>query len=61
MMGPAQRIAANHLAHQVPDLELRAKLTPDYTMGCKRVLISNKYYPALARDNVDVVTDRSAR
>jgi cation diffusion facilitator CzcD-associated flavoprotein CzcO len=56
LMRPAQKIAAKHLAHQVPDLNLRAKLTPDYTMGCKRVLISNTYYPALARDNVEVVT-----
>ena len=55
-MRPAQTIAAKHLADQVPDLHLRAKLTPDYTMGCKRVLISNTYYPALARDNVEVVT-----
>jgi cation diffusion facilitator CzcD-associated flavoprotein CzcO len=56
MMRPAQKIAAKHLEHQVPDAELRAKLTPDYTMGCKRVLISSTYYPTLARDNVDVVT-----
>lgn len=57
MMGPAQRIAQRHLARQVPDPALRAKLTPGYTMGCKRVLISNDYYPALGRDNVDVVTE----
>jgi cation diffusion facilitator CzcD-associated flavoprotein CzcO len=56
MMRPAQRIAAKHLADQVPNLALRAKLTPNYTMGCKRVLISNDYYPALGRENVDVVT-----
>jgi cation diffusion facilitator CzcD-associated flavoprotein CzcO len=42
----------------VPDPDLRAKLTPSYRMGCKRVLISNDWYPALTRPNVDVVTER---
>jgi cation diffusion facilitator CzcD-associated flavoprotein CzcO len=44
----------------VRDPLLRAKLTPDYAMGCKRVLRSDDYYPALACDNVDVVTDAIA-
>jgi cation diffusion facilitator CzcD-associated flavoprotein CzcO len=57
MMGLAQAIARKHLEKQVPDPELRAKLTPNYTMGCKRVLISNNYYPTLARENVHLVTD----
>jgi cation diffusion facilitator CzcD-associated flavoprotein CzcO len=51
-----QQLAGRHLAKQVDDVELRAKLTPDYTIGCKRILISNDWYPALARPNVDVVT-----
>ena len=51
----AQREARRHLARQVPDPELRARLSPDYAMGCKRVLISNDYYPALAQDHVEVV------
>ncbi|HSV40896.1 MAG TPA: NAD(P)/FAD-dependent oxidoreductase, partial [Nocardioidaceae bacterium] len=42
---------------QIRDAELRAKLTPDYTMGCKRILLSSNYYPALAKDHVDVVRD----
>lgn len=42
---------------QVKDPELRRKLTPDYTVGCKRILLSSSYYPALSRDNVDVVTE----
>src|SRR3954447_15811819 len=54
--GP-ERIARAHLAKQVKDPELRRKLTPDYTMGCKRVLLSNDYYPALANPNVEVVTE----
>jgi cation diffusion facilitator CzcD-associated flavoprotein CzcO len=40
----------------VKDPALRAKLTPDYQIGCKRVLLSNEYYPALTRPNVEVVT-----
>ena len=52
-----ERIVLKHLARSVPDPALRAKLTPSYRLGCKRVLISNDYYPALARDNVELVTD----
>ncbi|MBX6355765.1 MAG: NAD(P)/FAD-dependent oxidoreductase [Micromonosporaceae bacterium] len=53
-----QALARAHLHRQVPDPALRAKLTPTYVMGCKRVLLSNDYYPALTRDNVDVVVER---
>jgi cation diffusion facilitator CzcD-associated flavoprotein CzcO len=53
----AQRAARRHLYRQVADPRLRAKLAPSYTMGCKRVLISNNFYPALTRDNVDLVTE----
>jgi len=45
------------LAKQVPDPQLRAKLTPAYTIGCKRILLSNDFYPALVRDDVDLITD----
>ncbi|MEV0334977.1 NAD(P)/FAD-dependent oxidoreductase [Nocardia sp. NPDC050717] len=41
----------------VRDRSLRRKLIPGYRLGCKRMLISNEYYPALARDNVEVITD----
>ena len=41
----------------ISDPELQAKVTPDFQMGCKRILISNTYYPALAQDNVEVITD----
>jgi len=58
MMRLGQSVARRHLHRSVPDPALRAKLTPDYTMGCKRVLQSNTYYPAIQRDNVEVVTDR---
>ncbi|MFL6122856.1 flavin-containing monooxygenase [Actinophytocola sp.] len=56
LMKLAQRVALAHLHRQVKDPELRRKLTPDYLMGCKRVLIANDYYPALTRENVEVNT-----
>ncbi len=46
-----------HLRRQIKDPVLRAKLRPDYPLGCKRLLFSNDWYPALASTNVDVVTD----
>jgi cation diffusion facilitator CzcD-associated flavoprotein CzcO len=46
------------LRRQVRDAALRRKLLPDYPIGCKRLLFSNDWYPALARDHVEVVTDR---
>ena len=45
------------LRRSVKDPELRAKLTPDYAIGCKRILFSSKFYPALQRPNVELVTD----
>lgn len=51
----AERMALGHLAKQVPDPGLRAALTPHYALGCKRVLLSDDWYPALQRPNVDVV------
>jgi cation diffusion facilitator CzcD-associated flavoprotein CzcO len=50
-------MALNHLNQQVPDENLRAKLTPAYSIGCKRILISNDYYPTLAKDHVSLSTE----
>lgn len=47
-----ERVARRHLRDQVADPKLRTRLTPDYAMGCKRILISDDYYPALTRHNV---------
>jgi cation diffusion facilitator CzcD-associated flavoprotein CzcO len=47
-----RRKALAHLRNQVEDQALRERLVPDYAMGCKRVLMSNDFYPALDRDNV---------
>lgn len=55
LMGGIEKLARFHLASQVKDPVLREKLTPDYTIGCKRVLFSNSYYPALTQPNVEVV------
>lgn len=51
------KVGKGRIHKAVKDPVLRAKLTPDYTPGCKRLLISNEYYPALARTNVEVVTE----
>jgi cation diffusion facilitator CzcD-associated flavoprotein CzcO len=50
----AQKPAVRHLRKQVKDAALRDALTPDFTIGCKRILMSNTYYPALQRQNVSV-------
>jgi cation diffusion facilitator CzcD-associated flavoprotein CzcO len=57
LMKGVERLARRHLATQVKDPELRRRLTPRYRIGCKRILPSNKWYPALQRDNVTVVTE----
>ena len=58
LMKAHEALALKHLNSQVADPELRRSLTPDYTIGCKRVLLSSDYYPALTRENVSLVTDR---
>ena len=45
-----------HLRRQVPDPELRARLTPDYEIFCKRIILSNRWYPAIQEPNVDLVS-----
>jgi cation diffusion facilitator CzcD-associated flavoprotein CzcO len=55
-----ERMALRHLERSVPDAALRAKLTPSYTIGCKRILISNDYLPSLTRPNVELVTEAIA-
>ncbi len=57
LMGGAERIARAHLRRQVRDPELRRRLTPRFRLGCKRILLSNRWYPALARPNVELVSE----
>ena len=54
--GKATEIAIHHLEKQIKDPKLRAALKPDYELGCKRVLVSDDFYPALTRSNVELVT-----
>jgi cation diffusion facilitator CzcD-associated flavoprotein CzcO len=56
LMKLPQRVARRNLERNVADPELRAKLMPDYSFGCKRVLPSNEWYPAITKPNVSVVT-----
>lgn len=56
LMRIPERIARSLLAAQVGDRRLREKLTPDYTIGCKRILVSSDFYPALGEPSADVVT-----
>ena len=57
LMKSLEAQARRHLDKQVADPELRMRLTPHYQIGCKRVLVSNDFYPALTRDDVDLVSD----
>ena len=52
-----EQVARRHLRSQVADPELRKKLTPNYVLGCKRITMSNTYYPALTQPNAEVVTE----
>jgi cation diffusion facilitator CzcD-associated flavoprotein CzcO len=54
------QLALNHLNRQVSDPVLRAKLTPNYKIGCKRIMLANDYYPALQLPNVDLITSNIA-
>lgn len=60
-MREGEKRARRFLDASIPDPVLRKKLQPEYRMGCKRVLLSDAYYPALMRDNVELVTDRIKR
>lgn len=61
LASPAKQAALKNIHAGIEDPELRAKVTPTFEIGCKRILISNSYYPALAADNVDLVTDPIAK
>jgi cyclohexanone monooxygenase len=58
---PAEKAATINLHKGIKDPDLRARVTPQFRLGCKRVLRSNTYYPALAAENVDLVTDPISR
>lgn len=58
LMKPVEAMARLHIRREVKDPVLREKLTPRYTIGCKRILMSNEYYPALQRSHVRVESGR---
>jgi cation diffusion facilitator CzcD-associated flavoprotein CzcO len=60
-MTQVKALAEGMLQRQVPDPDLRARLTPDYDIGCKRLLISSDWYPTLTRPDVDVRTGEVRR
>lgn len=57
IMKYGQKLAEVFINFQVKDKEIAQKLTPNYIMGCKRILISNKYYPTFNRPNVSLITE----
>ena len=57
LLQAVQKIAQKNIARGIADPQLRKAVTPDWQIGCKRMLISNDWYPTLARDDVDLVTD----
>lgn len=58
LMRSTEKTFYNHLQQGITDAAKRAKLIPDYPIGCKRILISNDFYPALDRPNVQLITER---
>ncbi|MDX1668960.1 MAG: NAD(P)/FAD-dependent oxidoreductase, partial [Limnobacter sp.] len=52
----AQRLSLQMLKTQVKDRWMRRQLKPDFKIGCKRVLVSNDYYPALQKPNAELIT-----
>jgi cation diffusion facilitator CzcD-associated flavoprotein CzcO len=57
LLVPLERIARRHLEKQVPDPEVRARLTPNFRIGCKRIMFSNDYLRSYAEPNVELVSD----
>ncbi|MEA2126940.1 MAG: hypothetical protein QOI80_3722, partial [Solirubrobacteraceae bacterium] len=60
MLSLLEWISKRKLVKEVPDPELRRKLTPNFRIGCKRIIFSDDYLPALAQPNVEVITDAIA-
>lgn len=57
LVWPFEALGRWQLRRQVADPVLRARLTPDFRLGCKRAVFSDSYYPALTQPNVDLITD----
>jgi len=61
LLKPFAAISRGHARRQMADADKRQRLTPDYPIGCKRILLSNDWYPAIDADHVDLVTDAIER
>jgi cyclohexanone monooxygenase len=61
LAAPAKKMALANIARGISDPELRKAVTPNFEIGCKRILISNDYYPTLDQEHVDLVTDGISR
>jgi len=57
----ASAAADSYREKAIPDEELRRKVTPDYPLGCKRIIPSAKWYPTLNLEHVEVVTSKVTR
>jgi cyclohexanone monooxygenase len=57
LTAPARKLALGNIARGVKDPALRRAVTPNFQIGCKRILLSNDWYPMLERPDVDLVTD----
>ena len=56
LLAGLERLALGYLKRQVPDAEIRARLTPDYRIGCKRIIISSDFLGTFMKPNVELVT-----
>ena len=56
LLGLVEKLSRSHMRKSISDPDLLAKVTPHYTVGCKRIVPSNQWYPALARPNVELIT-----
>ncbi len=56
LLGLLEKLSRAHMRKSISDPELLEKVTPHYTIGCKRIVPSNQWYPALARPNVELIT-----
>jgi cation diffusion facilitator CzcD-associated flavoprotein CzcO len=58
MLGALRAIGRGQIKKAIEDGELRAKVTPSSEVGCKRIMLTDDWYPALAQPNVELVTER---
>ena len=55
VLEPVNFLSKQLLKLQIKDETLRKAVTPNFTIGCKRLLFANNYYPALQQDNVNLI------